>query len=205
MFSSTKLLYCVVEAFLLLFTLGDEIERRIQWEYRDKACSNFNLGAAMSKKAGIKDVYMCPSDNIAGKICLQPFWTLERENITQSMLTLDDVVFFILIVSPCPWASTTHQLTSFSNQFQGPNHNADPLIWWLKMLKEPSTIVFVADPCPSAIEGVDWPQEFCDDDSTYTYNLVKKQYPKIAFHLVRVRAADVGYEILSCKLRTGAP
>ena len=74
------------------------------------------------------------------------------------------------------------------------------------MIKSSTDIVVVADPCPSSTSNFYGTGniEECIDAASKLLKLMAEQYPLINAHLVRVRKSDVGYNILSCKLRTGA-
>lgn len=87
--------------------------------------------------------------------------------------------------------------STLPNDDQGPGSAADAFKWWLKLIKEPTDIVIVADPCGGQ-------EDQCDDHPSRLNSELQKAFPLVSFHLFRVHPTDVGYKILSCKLRTGA-
>lgn len=80
-------------------------------------------------------------------------------------------------------------------------------MWWLPLIKSQTDIAVVADPCPNTEGGNFYGvanMEDCDDAAARVVKHLQSNFPLITAHIVRVKKTDVGYNILSCKMRTGA-
>lgn len=139
-------------------------------------CADFNHAVYKIAAAQLPHAYACPAtDGIAGTYCKDPFPTKNERDILPSSVTWKDLVFYILI---------------------GPRSNVDPLRWWLQFIREQTDIVFVADACPDAATT-------CTDSAQAIIDGIMRDFPLVHVHLVRALPTDSGYNILSCKLRTG--
>jgi hypothetical protein len=139
-------------------------------------CADFNHAVYKGSIAQLQHAYVCPAlDGIAGTYCKDPFPTKNARDIFPSSLTWDDILFYILI---------------------GPRSNVDPLRWWLQFVKDKIDMVFVADACADGTTE-------CADSAQNIVDTIAKEYPLVHTHLQRALPGDSGYNILSCKLRTG--
>jgi hypothetical protein len=149
---------------------------------KDHACADFNKGAAQAALAGLENVFVCPADGIARTICSESFSMKEIANITQSNLKWDDILIYMLM---------------------GPRSLTEAFLWWLPLMTEPIDIVIIADAClPNAnliYNGTD-----CEDAVSSHLKVVREKFTSIRFHVARAFPSDTGYNILSCKLRSGA-
>lgn len=139
-------------------------------------CADFNHESAKGALTQLKHPFICPAlDGIAGTYCKDPFPTRKSQDVIESNLKWSDIVFYVLI---------------------GPHSVVDALKWWLQFVKEPIDMVFVGDACLGDDTN-------CQDPA---YNIVEsiiKEFPLVNSRLVRALPTDSGYNILSCKLRTG--
>lgn len=144
--------------------------------FNNGACANFNFAASQAAIYGIEDVYTCPHDRVGNIICNETFPIKPLSNITQSQLTFSDIVFFVLV---------------------GPRSATDAFLWWLDLAAPISIdIVLVADACPNSAAD-------CADPITALKDKLKVSHPHVNTHIVRANPQDAGYNLLSCKLRTG--
>ena len=65
--------------------------------FNESACVDFNYGASQAAMAGLYNVYVCPRDGIAQVACKEKLPVKPLENITLSSISLQDVLFYILI------------------------------------------------------------------------------------------------------------
>ena len=84
--------------WVLLFFFQLNILHSIDPNDHDKACADFNFGAASAALAGLEDVYVCPSDGISRTICSESYRIKNVSNIVQPALDLSDIVFYMLMV-----------------------------------------------------------------------------------------------------------
>lgn len=138
-------------------------------------CSDFNYAASKATEAGLSNVYTCPDDGISGKICNVPFSTRNVSEIVQSNLQWDDVVFYFLI---------------------GPNSKTHPLKWWIRLIDAPVDMVMIGDNC--SISDIPCNKAFLN----HRDELISHQ-PLLRLHALQALKGDSGYNVLSCKLRTG--
>lgn len=64
----------------------------------NKACADFNYGASVATLAGLEDVFICPADGYSRTVCNETFPVRGVDDVTQSTMTLGDIVFYILVV-----------------------------------------------------------------------------------------------------------
>lgn len=142
----------------------------------DRGCADFNYGAAAAARAGLEYVFVCPADGIANVLCTESFPIKNSTAILQSLFTWDDIVIYMLA---------------------GPRSKFDAFMWWLPLMTDPFDLVIVADACPNDAKNcTDVVQQVADD--------TKRKHPNVRLSVVRAHGSDSGYNILSCKLRTGA-
>ena len=171
----------VLVLFVVLFLSAESAPEMAH----NQSCADFNFAASSGAMHGLENSFVCPFDGIAQVSCLERFPlkidTLKGQTFTPSTITLDDVVFYVLV---------------------GPNSKVDAFKWWLPLLKDHKTdVVLVADPCSD-----DDAAEVCEDGPSgllKELQTLEETHKAVSIHLVRVRKADVGYTYLSCKLRTG--
>jgi hypothetical protein len=173
---------------LIAFLLTLPTFRGFDHSLRNQSCSNFNEAAALSALVGIDDTFVCPADGIAGKLCTKPFSMKSPESVAPSNLQLSEVLFYVLV---------------------GPKSKVDAFKWWLRLVENPIDMVMISDPCEDANEIRFYTAEnvsaaTCSDGVTDLRNQIAAEFPNVRLHIARVRRDDVGYKILSCKVRSGA-
>jgi hypothetical protein len=147
----------------------------------ERACTDFNTGAAVAAAAGFENVFVCPADGIARAICQERLLTKNATDVVPSTLKWDDVVLYMLM---------------------GPNKarvgsEVEAFMWWVPLMTDPVDIVVVGDACPAATPN-------CTDKVANHVRNFREKFPIHRFHVVRAHPTDSGYNILSCKMRTGA-
>lgn len=189
-----SLLFLVFAAELLFFWLrgwwGSQSQPRIaatpQRYPANRACADLNELYQSAKK---RPTLACfTSDGIARETCtynnqsrslsaLQSSTTLPR-----SKLQWDDALLYVML---------------------GASTNLDALMWWLPLLDNAGhgnakvDIVFIGDACAQAAEVS------CDDAQSKLLRIIQARHRHQKFSLIRVFGHDSGYDLLSCKLRTG--
>lgn len=83
---------------ILLAVLSLSVINSIDPGTHDKACVDFNHGAALAAQAGLEDVYVCPADGIARIICSESYETRNVSSVNEAVVELSDVVFYMLMV-----------------------------------------------------------------------------------------------------------
>lgn len=142
----------------------------------ERGCADFNHGAAVAARAGLEYVYVCPADGIANVVCTETFPVKNVTSVVQSSLSWSDVVVYMLA---------------------GPNSKFDAFLFWLPLMTEPLDLVIVADACPNEAAN-------CTDSTFHMSQEAMRVNPHVRVQVARAHASDAGYNILSCKLRTGA-
>jgi len=143
---------------------------------KERACADFNHGAAVAARAGLEHVFVCPADGIANVLCTETFDVKNSTSVLQSTLTWNDVVIYMLA---------------------GPNSKFDAFLWWLPLMTDAIDLVIVADACPNETLN-------CTDGINSLLEQTKAKHPHLRLSIARAYASDAGYKILSCKLRSGA-
>ena len=155
----------------------------------EKACADFNYGSSAGAMAGLENAFICPFDGLSQVVCREKYPLKSSKDIKPEHVSLVDVLFYILV---------------------GPKSKTDAFKWWLPLLKEPVDILLIADACPDGKEECDdGVSELLRDLRTATVSEKLDtgsgsgsiHPPK--FHITRVNPWDRGYDVLSCKTRTG--
>jgi len=148
----------------------------------DRACADFNHGAAVAAMAGLENVFVCPSDGVSRWACRESFPLLNVSQVVQSHFQWDAVALYLLI---------------------GPNSAFDAFLWWLPLMRDWVDIIVIADSCPPDSSG-NRPAD-CEDSASRLKAAVrlKSEYEKINIYILRTPPENSGYKILSCKMRWG--
>jgi len=174
----------------------------------EKPCADFNYAASAGAMAGLENTFVCPFDGVAQVNCNERFPLKSSANIKATQVKLSEVLFYVLV---------------------GPKSKADAFKWWLPLLRGTANvdIALIADPCPESAETCNdgaagllaelktlmeagHPPQGNGSGSTAapTGSSVAGSAHKgirayANFVLMRVNACDVGYDVLSCKTRSG--
>lgn len=155
----------------------------------EKPCADFNYASSAGAMAGLENAFVCPFDGVAQVHCNERFPLKPITDIKATQVNLSDVLFYVLV---------------------GPKSKTDAFKWWLPLLRGAKNIdiALVADPCP---EGKDT----CNDGAAslmtdlQTASIMQpvkgsgNMGASANFTMLRVNACDVGYDVLSCKTRSG--
>jgi hypothetical protein len=180
-YGSLLLLYLCLLPFL---ASGGEIDSK------EKPCADFNIGASVGAMAGLESSFVCPLDGVSRTSCREPFPVKDFKDIHAETVNLADVLFYVLV---------------------GPKSKTDAFKWWLPLLREPNVdILLVSDACEGAADST----SECEDGVTQLLTDLRSSVGKErqavnsklhspTFHLARVNPWDKGYDVLSCKTRSG--
>ncbi len=155
----------------------------------ERACADYNYAAAAATMAGLDHVYVCPHDNIHQHHCKEKFPLKDPIDIKKSSINLHDLLFYMMV---------------------GPKSRLNVLKWWIRFLKKGAEIVLISDYCPDDVTSIDNSKVgYNNGQSTCLINLnatiaeLTEVNKRVRYHIVHVLKNDIGYNRLSCKLRTG--
>ena len=182
---------------------------------KQKPCADFNYASSAGAIAGLEHAFVCPFDGVAQTHCSEHFPLKSAQDIKQKVLELSNVLFYVLVgpkskvdafkwwlpllqgvvdiaivADPCPKDnvdcddSASHLVSELIEHLDHTYHG-------------PPTAKESARAIATGMMSRDK-----DSDVKKSPSHVSKDR-NITFTLLRVNKCDVGYDVLSCKLRTG--